>query len=200
MHRVCCFSIVLLLIFVVTLFATPLDTISDDAILRSSSVESYFTDAYEQTLDPYFGLDWTRNLALMAYQTLFQGTNLDLETIDIREIPVSALIVQIGASTIIKNYPEDLPDAGFYVEGLPAVLNTLAVDSPNFICLASRNTVDTQKNLRRHYHVAALIPYFESDDRFTVAVFESAVKTNFDAIVQRYQKQQINLVRTPVIP
>ncbi len=161
---------------------------------------SGFTEAYEQILDPYFGLDWTRNLALMAYQELFPGTKSDLETIDVREVPISALLVQNGSRVIIENYPQYLPDAGFCVEGLPAILYTLAIDTPNFFYLASVNTVDIQKpNLRRHYHVAVLIPYFESDGDFRVAVFESAAETNLNVFVQRYPAQQVHLVRIPIV-
>jgi hypothetical protein len=161
---------------------------------------SGFTEAYEQILDPYFGLDWTRNLALMAYQEIFPGIKPDLETVDVREVPISALLVRNGAKTVIENYPQYLPNVGFCVEGLPAILYTLAIDTPNFFYLASVNTVDTQKpGLRRHYHVAVLIPYFELDGNFKVAVFESAAETDLDAFVRRYPNQQVHFVRIPIV-
>ncbi|MDR0731926.1 MAG: hypothetical protein LBF63_09670 [Treponema sp.] len=108
----------------------------------------------------------------------------------------------------IRAYPGYLENSGFGVEGLQALLYTLAIDEPGYIYLASVNTEmgppttpDNPRGLprmRQHFHVAVLIPYFDEYGGFQIAVFESAEETRFSRFKTRYPGHNVNLVRVPV--
>jgi hypothetical protein len=54
--------------------------------------------------------------------------------------------------------------------------------------------------MRQHFHVAALIPYFNEYGNFHIAVFESAEETSFAAFRGRYPGHYVNLVAIPLEP
>ncbi|MDR0401044.1 MAG: hypothetical protein LBH51_08895 [Treponema sp.] len=176
---------------------------------------SSFTDVWEDLRDPFFGLDWTRNLASQAWTILRSPSYAGLEDIEVRDIPFSQLILR-GQNAVrapapgpaLKNYPGKLENSGFDIEGLRPILYTLAVDEPGRLYLASINTEmgapTTADNLRglprirQHFHIAVLAPFFDEYGGFQVAVFESAVETRFARFLARYPGCQVNLVRLPV--
>ncbi|GHV82178.1 hypothetical protein AGMMS49991_07360 [Spirochaetia bacterium] len=195
----------------------PIEPLKEAFGTRGSS----FTEPWEQLRDPFFGLDWTRNLASRANKTLFNdesGTNMALlspvtgalEEIEVRSAPFGSVIVRDrgNAPSGIRPYPGFLFNAGFGVEGLQALLYTLAIDEPGRIYLVSVNNEigapTTAKNprglprMRQHFHVAVLVPYFNEYGVFQIAVFESAAETSFTAFKNRYPGHYVNLVRVPV--
>lgn len=187
----------------------PINEIKKPAGNRGSN----FTDPLEALLDPFFGLDWTRNLAIQANRVLRAPHYATLQEIEITDSPVSQLFLKKNNKTELVSFPPYLKNAGFNIEGLPALMYSLAVQYPQWLYLVSVNTDRTAvlrqypsgtvlpsegaKGIRRHFHVAALVPYFTEDGVFKVSVFESAAETSFDTFVRRYPGYQVNLVRIP---
>lgn len=162
---------------------------------------SGFTEPYEEQRDPFFGLDWNRNLAAQAGRILRSPNFTELEQIEVQECPVSAVHERSTEGTIIRPYPSYLKDAGFGIEGLYPLLYSLAVDHPSWFYLASINAEQgSEPRLRQHYHVAALMPYFTETGIFSVAVFESASETDLRSFIQRYPAHHVHLVRIPAEP
>ncbi|MCA1948940.1 MAG: hypothetical protein LDL24_00055 [Treponema sp.] len=174
---------------------------------------SSFTEPVESKLDPFFGLDWTRNLALAANRILRSPSYASLDEIDVADVPVSQLIIKKDNKSQIISFPAYMKNAGFNIEGLPSIMYSLAVRYPSWFYLVSVNTDKAAvlrqyptnaplsfsggAGIRRHFHVAVLIPYFTEDGVFKVSVFESAAETSFDAFVRRYPGYQVHLVRIP---
>jgi hypothetical protein len=169
---------------------------------------SSFTDPWEAKRDPFFGLDWNRNLASRAALTLRSPAYAGLEEIEVRAEPFSQLLVRSKNAVSIRNYPGFLENAGYGIEGLKPLLYTLAVDEPGKIYLAAVNnetgpasTPDNPRGaprLRQYFHVAVLVPYFNEYGSFRIAVFESAAETSFNAFQSRYPAHYVNLVRIPL--
>jgi hypothetical protein len=169
---------------------------------------SSFTDVWEELRDPFFGLDWIRNLAAAAWTTLRSPVYGVLAEFEVRNEPFSQVIIRDGGTAAIRLYPGFLENAGYGIEGLQPLLYTLAVDDPGSFYLAAVNTEmgppTTQDNprgrprMRQYFHIAALVPYFSEYGEFRVAVFESAAETSFNAFKTRYPGHYINLVRLPI--
>jgi hypothetical protein len=171
---------------------------------------------WEERLDPFFGLDWTRNLASRAMAVLRSPASGGLEDFEVRNWPFSRVIIRQGGRSGTetgnenlneREYPGYLENSGFGFEGLQPLLYALAIDEPGRIYLGSVNnetgppaTRDNPRGLpriRQHFHVAVLVPYFNSYGNFQVAVFESARETRFSSFRTRYPGHNINLVRLP---
>ncbi|MDR2053405.1 MAG: hypothetical protein LBP80_08320 [Treponema sp.] len=164
---------------------------------------SSFTEPYEQLRDPFFGLDWTRNLASRANSAVLSPAFGKLEEFEVRSAPFGSVIVRnrSGAPTGVRPYPGFLLNAGFGVEGLQALLYTLAIDEPGRIYLASvNNEVNSPSppRMRQHFHIAVLVPYFNEYGVFRTAVFESAEETSFTRFKNRYPGHYVNLAGIPV--
>jgi hypothetical protein len=159
---------------------------------------SSLTEPFEPVRDPFFGLDWTRNLAAAAISATKSPAFAVLDEIEVRESPFSRIIVRGQGISQTEPYTGFLPDAGFAVKGLPALLYTLAVNEPGVVCLGAVNAALLPKpRMRQYFHVAALLPYFDEYGAFHVVVFESAAETSFSRFVARYPDNYINLVRLP---
>jgi hypothetical protein len=160
---------------------------------------SPFTEPFEAIRDPFFGLDWTRNLASQANSILLSPAYGVLEEIEVRKAPFGSVIVRNQGNAVPRVYPEFLMNAGFGIEAIHPLLYTLAIDEPGRIYLASiNNEVNPAPRMRQHFHVAVLIPYFTENGDFQVALFESAEETSFTQFKNRYPGHHINLVRIPV--
>ena len=152
---------------------------------------------FEDSLDPYFGLDWTRNLALAAGKALEGLDDSDPRSADVRQSPIA--LVETSASPTdggaeYLDFPPYEEDAGFASEGIPALLWWLAVTDPGYFYLASISQQD-KAGLRHHYHVSVLLPWFDENEAFHVDVYESDAETSLKALVDRTKGQMIHLVR-----
>ncbi|MDR0290675.1 MAG: hypothetical protein LBI06_07055 [Treponema sp.] len=157
---------------------------------------SSFTEMWEAARDPFFGLDWIRNLASQAATTFYSPSAGILKEIEVREEPFSQIILRGRNSSVIYSYPGFLENAGYGVEGLKALLYTLAIDEPGRFYLGAVNNEvgppTTPSNprgeprMRQYFHVIAFVPYFNEYGVFQIAVFESAEETSFDAFRNRY--------------
>ena len=169
---------------------------------------SSYSEPYEESRDPFFGLDWSRNLAAQAGKALRSPAFGTLDEIEVREWRFSQLIRRNAGGSSVYPYPGFLPNAGFGFEGLQPLLYSLAVDEPGRIYLAAVNneirspiTPDNPRGLprlRQYYHVAVLIPYFTERGNFQITVFESAAETSFSSFKNRYAGQFVNLARIPI--
>ena len=163
---------------------------------------SSLTNAFERLRDPFFGLDWTRNLASVARETIYSSPAMGkLEELEVRRQPFASIIQRTKDGTLIRSYPDFLLNAGYSFEGIQPLLYTLAIDEPGHIYLASiSNDRGPSPYMRQHFHVAVLIPYFNEYGNFQVTVFESAEETSFSRFRTRYPGHFINLVRIRVDP
>jgi hypothetical protein len=160
---------------------------------RKSSV----VERFEEALDPYFGLDWTRNLAFAARAALESPRQQSILESDLRQSPFSLVAPSRSAVNGGREYlefPDYAQDAGFPTEGLAALLWWQAIHDPGYFYLASLSEQD-KRGLRHHYHVAVLLPWFDSGGAFTVDVFESAAETSLITLSARTAGQMVHLVR-----
>lgn len=131
---------------------------------------------YEQSRDPYFGLDWTRNLALELEKK--RGNQPSYKSNDVIDSTVSKYIANCG-------YPISL---------IENVLLEQAEKHPNFFFIASINGFYGKPRLWQHYHVAVFIPY-EVDGTQKIAVLERNKETSFSYLLKRYPNTFCHLVR-----
>jgi hypothetical protein len=158
------------------------------------------TQPWDTVRDLFFGLDWTRNLAAAVQQALYPGETAVLSEFEVQGAPFTQIIVRKNGAAEIQSYPDHIDDAGFAAEGIYPLLYTLAIDEPGNFYLAaiSDDRGGPRPRLRRYFHVAALVPYFDESGAFRVTVFESAEETAFSRFRVRYPGDFINLVRIPV--
>jgi hypothetical protein len=169
---------------------------------------SSFTANWERRRDPYFGLDWIRNLAAEANGTLRSASHRALVEFEVRKDNFSQVMVSENRTFVTHSYPGFLNEAGYGIEGLHPLLYTLAIDKPFSFFLAAVNTEIgapvTPDNLRgsprfrQYFHVAALIPYFDEFGTFRIVVFESAAENSFASFRNRYPGHFVNLVEIPI--
>ena len=139
-----------------------------------------WSEPLEDTRDPYFGLDWTRNLAVTMLSAEHGGADTHPEAADVRDVP----------------YATYVEDVGFPVEQLPQILYILAVQEPGNFYLASVNReFGTEPRLHQHVHVAVFFPYFDQTGRFRVDVMERNVETSLESLDRRYRNDDVHLVR-----
>lgn len=140
-----------------------------------------WSDRHESSRDPYFGLDWTRNLAAVL-EDARHGGRVDSDFADVRNVP-------------FFSYTDDV---GYRAEDLPIILYLLAVEEPGYFYLASVNDQSgIAPNLRQHFHVAAIFPYIDSGGDFHAPVFERNFESSVNSFSKRYPGGFVHLVRIP---
>ncbi len=177
----------------------------DPHALAARHLEARATTAaerFETDLDPFFGLDWTRNIAVALLDARYPSRSHGLVESDVRISPF-ALVAPPGAASAVNGssayfpYPAYQLDLGYETAGLKALLYVLALREPGSVYLASlsRKSGGAIPGLSRHYHVAVLAPYFEESGEFRIAAFESDAETSVEAIMARVPKDYVHLVR-----
>ena len=162
--------------------------------------DSALVRVFEESLDPYFGLDWTRNLGLALAEAREPDGRHDLREADARLSPFALVAspesLAIDGGPSYDAYPVYDENRGYATPGLKAILYILAMKMPGSFYLASisRNGGGEIFGLRRHYHVAVLVPYFEESGEFSVAVFESDAETGLEALMNRVRGDFVHLV------
>lgn len=141
-----------------------------------------WSEPLEEARDPYFGLDWTRNLARAA-AAADEGRAIESiapEAFDVRRSPFAAYV----------------EDAGFPVESLRATLYWLALTEPGTIYLGSVNRpFEARQTLRQHSHVVVFFPYFDRDGVLQSVVMERNVESSVSSLERRYAGDFVHLVR-----
>ncbi len=165
-------------------------TYTDIDILRAKHLDHRGTalaSFYEDERDPYFGLDWSRNLArvMISLESGLPFDQIDPESADVRE-------------TSYARYTEDV---GFPVARLPIVLYDLAMREPGHFYIASLNRdFGSSPSLHQHTHIAVVFPYFTRDGEYRVSVMERNVETGLQSLLNRYERDFVHLVRVEASP
>ena len=137
---------------------------------------------FEDERDPYFGLDWSRNLAASLWRA--RGyVSADPEDFDVRRVEYLA-------------YREDI---GYPLEDLKVLMFLEAAANPGHFYIGSLNReYGSQPVLRQHFHMIVLFPYFTPSGTLRIAVFDRAREATLEGAVKRYSGAYIHLVRMPV--
>ncbi len=139
-----------------------------------------WSEPREDDRDPYFGLDWTRNLATAMLSAEHGGAEIHPEAADVRSVP----------------YATYIEDVGYPVDQLAQIMYLLAVGEPGHFYVASVNReFGSEPRLNQHVHVAVLFPYFDDDGQFRIDVMERNVETSLQSLDDRYHGDHIHLVR-----
>jgi len=141
-----------------------------------------WSEGYEQARDPYFGLDWVRNLASALGRAYGEAEN-GPESSDVRHL----------------EFLEYREDVGYPVEELELALFLAAARQPGSFYLGSLNNemagLPGQPVLRQHYHLAVFLPYFTEAGSFRVAVFDLNREGSLEDIRRRFAGHFVHLQR-----
>jgi hypothetical protein len=170
--------------FVMDGFYKPLTgKLADVGALKERSLDARgnrWSSAYEEQRDPYFGLDWSRNLArvLAAART---GERLPpAEFADVRGL---------------ERFPY-VEDVGYPIESLEAILYLLARREPGFLYIGSLNReAEDGTPVRQHHHLAVFFPYLDDKSVTRVVVMERNVETSLASLQKRFPRDSVHLVR-----
>jgi hypothetical protein len=170
--------------WVVDGFYAPLaGTLTDVEAMKRRDTDSRgnrWSEPREQSRDPYFGLDWSRNLARA------------LESARTGELPLpEAADVRDGG---LFPYVEDV---GFPVDSLQTVLYVLSRRDPGALYLGSVSSgpVPGSAGLRQHHHVVTLFPYVDAAGVFRAVVMERNAESTTASLAARYPGSMVHLVR-----
>ncbi|AGT27469.1 hypothetical protein [Borrelia miyamotoi] len=142
-----------------------------------------FTNYYEFNLNPFFGLDWTRNI---AYKLKNINSNLDLSKV--KELDVNS----IGFLKYIDN-------RGYEIDNLEFILYYLAVKEPGHIYFGSiSTTINKFPGKLFHKHVVVLFPFIDKESIFRVSLMEVNDETSIKSLGDRYPNSYVHLVRVKV--
>jgi len=172
--------------WVVDGFVRPLTgSLTDIGVLKERDLDARgnrWTGPLEESLDPFFGLDWSRHLARELARARGEPAG-SVESRDVREVPGFAYV----------------EDVGYAIADLATVLFRLERASPGRLYLGSVNRpVPGGSALRQHDHVVVLMPYVDRGRVFRVAVFERSAETGLASLAKRYPSDFIHLVRIDV--
>jgi hypothetical protein len=165
-------------------------------------------ERYEETLDPYFGLDWTRNIAKALLDARSSSRSHSLTESDVRISPFALVVddtksqAAVNGSSAYRSFPAYQADIGYEAAGLKALLYVLAIRQPGDIYFASVSARNGTlvRGLNRHYHVAVLAPYFDDSGEFKVATFESCAETSVEAMMKRLKTDFVHLAAAKAGP
>ncbi len=150
---------------------------------RDSGREHAWAARFEEELDPWFGLDWSRGLARAVTQAQ-TGVAPSDEQIDVRD----------------SDHIPYIRDVGYPVSKLEYVLYFLARRDPGTLYIGSVNAPSAAVSegtptLRQHHHVIVLFPYFDRDGAFQVVVMERNLQTSLSSLSRRYGSEYVQLER-----
>ena len=166
---------------------------------------SSFTINFEETSDPFFGLDWARALANAAWSAFYPSRKAESPLVDdVTDAPFALRVRDaepINGGTLYEPFSDNFNDTGFDVRGLEAMLFSLASREPGRFYLAQFNSRDKKPPyLTKFFHIAVLMPYFDTSGIFRVTVFESAAETSLARIRSDRGYEFVKLVRMPSSP
>ena len=147
--------------------------INDLKARRLSERKNPSYDRYEETHDPFFGLDWIRNICDQLNKEMHFGTIHCEEVND-------------------DSRAENFGDFGYYFSDLQNVIFRDQQKDSRYIYLISFNKYrDTRPTIPLFYHVAILVPIMQNGS-FTIRLFESGVENPFDEKVKKLMPKQIH--------
>jgi|WetSurMetagenome_2_1015567.scaffolds.fasta_scaffold121758_1 hypothetical protein len=141
-----------------------------------------------------FALDWTRNIAagVLSVET-GKEYRYSESGVDVKIEPFSAEITATG----VRNTVSYIPDNGYPVTVLKALLYVLASKDPTECYFAAIRETDRTKSpeVKVFNECAVLFPYFDDKGHFACAVFRNCAESEFSAFCQRYRSDFIHLVQ-----
>jgi hypothetical protein len=151
---------------------------------RDAARSTTWSTRFEEELDPYFGLDWSRGLArtVAQAQTGIAPTDAQIDVRDSERVPY-------------------VRDIGYPVSKLQYLLYFLSRSDPGIFYVGSVNAPsklavsEGTPTLRQHHHVVVLFPYVDTDGVFQVAVMERNKRTSLASLTRRYGAEYVHLVR-----
>lgn len=155
-----------------------------------------FADVKSQIFDLDFSLNWTRNLAAAAL-SVYSGKNYYYTDsgCDVTIEPFSSTQSTQGWTNNLGY----LKDSGYSISSLKPLLYVLAVTEPGRFFLGAIRQTDATNPSSPEVHFftesVALFPYFDSNGRFDVVVFENGQELTLDSLLKKYSDTQIHLVR-----
>lgn len=142
-----------------------------------------WSNRHEEDRDPYFGLDWNRNLSIILDETRNGTAPEDPEAFDVRDLPFFGYI----------------EDVGYQMADIKPVLYLATIKTPGSIFLGSVNSwYGSEPSLQQHFHVAVFVPYITEDGGFSLDVYERSAASSVDALKERYPHDFIHLVEVPL--
>lgn len=146
-------------------------------------------DQPERLRDPYFGLDWTRNLAVSLARLQNPDREWGAESRDVRE-------------NIFFSYAKT---RGFRIDDLDPILYGLAVKKPGRIYLGSVNgdfrppgAGPKDPVLNQHRHIAVFFPWIDPWGTYRLAVFEVNSETSLPRLQRAYPNHWVHLVELQI--
>ncbi len=132
----------------------------------------------EDRYDPYFGLDWTRNLA-WAYEKI-NNPGAGYRSSDVTDLSFQSYVNNVG----------------FPVKSLKTVLYELAVSDPEYFYLGAVNMItDNPPGLRKYLHVIVLFPAIDSLGRFSYVILSRNKEISLKELEMQYPDSFVHLVR-----
>jgi len=163
--------------------------------LRNSSLSR----SWEYERDPFFGLDWTRTLALILDRARRSPNPRELVfdwSFYSRIAPEEWRRLDVDTVPFLA-YTEN---RGYPMGSLEAVLYHLAVSNPGRLYLASVNgDFGTNPVMNQHRHVAIIAPWINDSGTLETAVFEVNGETSLPYLASRYSRDYVHLVSLPVV-
>ena len=144
---------------------------------------SRWTMKIEESQDPFFGLDWTRNLADTLTRTVNPG--IKPGDTDVKNLKFHSYVENVG-------YP---------LKDMKTILYELAVTSPDYFYLGSINMITKDlPGIRKHLHVVVLFPYIDSFGEFHDIVLSRNKKVSLKELENTYPDAFIHLVKVKADP
>lgn len=155
-----------------------------------------FADILSHQYNLSFSLDWTRNLAAAAL-SVYSGKNYYFHNsgCDVKIEPFSSEKSSKGW----VNSTGYTKGAGYKIETLKPLLYVLAATEPGRFFLGAIQQTDSSKADEPEIHFftesVAVFPYFDSNGKFQVSVFEKGQELTLDAFIKKYSGSHIHFVR-----
>lgn len=142
------------------------------------------TFIYEQQRDPFFGLDWVRNLVtvLRLGDSQKEVSDINSQKNDVRELP----------------FIKYIDNRGFSIDDLELSLYLLAIYQPGYFYFGSLSSFsDSSPMLVRHHHVTVLFPWIDEEGSFRVSIMEINDEVSLFNLKVRYPNSYIHLSAVP---
>jgi len=133
----------------------------------------------QQERDPYFGLDWIRNIGSVLYKQM-TGLDSELKDFDVNE-------------TSFFTYVENV---GYSIDDLSAVLYLQAIENPGAIYFGAVNSeFGTDPVLRQYTHVAVFFPWFTEDGDFHISILDTGTEKHAINLESQFPGSFIQLIQ-----
>lgn len=135
---------------------------------------------HEESRDPFFGLDWTRNIAARLQEDRTGRKPENSQDCDVRQ----------------PGFVQYVEDKGFFGNDLAMVFYLLAQKEPGYFYLVSVNgEYGNNPVLWQHHHVLAAFPRMDPDGTFRLDLFSRNSRISLAGLLRTWPRCQFHLVR-----